>query len=425
MKRVVLVAAHYPPSNLAAVHRARLWAQHLPEFGWRPTILTTHHRHYEETLDWELARLTAPDVTIIRTAALPAHPFRVVGDIGIRSLPFHYRALAQLARDKQVDFVHITIPSFYSALLGRPLFRQHGVRYGIDYIDPWVHPWPGADRVPSKAWASSRLADTLEPWAVHDARLITGVAADYYKGVLDRNPHLRTQAVTAAMPYGGSERDFDAVRAQARTTFLFQPADGLFHVVYAGAMLPHAYGVLDRLFAALARLRERQPGLAARLRLHFVGTGKSPDDPAGHNIAPLAARAGVEEMVDEHPPRIGYVDVLNHLLRASAVLVLGSTDRHYTPSKAFQAVQSGRPVMAVLHEASTAAAFLRRAERGPIVTFAEGELPQPEALVTALVTLLTAGGPPMTPVDPAVFEGFSARASAGALATALDAAAKA
>lgn len=81
--------------------------------------------------------------------------------------------------------------------------------------------------------------------------------------------------------------------------------------------------------------------------------------------------------------------------------------------------------MAVLHEASTAAAFLRRAERGPLATFAEGELPQPEALVTALVTLLTAGGPPMTPVDPAVLEGFSARASAGALATALDAAAKA
>ena len=50
MKNVVIVAPHFPPSNLAAVHRARLWAQHLAEFGWKPTILATHWDHYEEAL---------------------------------------------------------------------------------------------------------------------------------------------------------------------------------------------------------------------------------------------------------------------------------------------------------------------------------------------------------------------------------------
>lgn len=423
MKRVAIVAGHYPPSNLAAVHRARLWAAHLPEFGWEPIIVTTHHRHYEEALDWELAKLAPADVRVIVTAALPTRPVRVIGDIGIRAWPFHYRALAQLAAGRQIDFIHITIPSFYSALLGRPLFHRYGVPYGIDYIDPWVHRWPGAERPLSKAAASAWLAERLEPWAVRDARLITGVAEEYYRPMLDRNPHLRARAVTAAMPYGASDRDFELVRDQSRPATLFDPDDGNVHIVYAGAMLPHAYGVLDRLLEAAARLRDSDPN-GRRLRLHFVGTGTSPDDPHGHTIAPRAARLGVSDLVHEHPARVPYATVLQHLVQASAVLVLGSTDRHYTPSKAFQAVQSGRPVLALLHEQSTAAAFLQQAGAGPVVTFGEGMLPDVARIAEAIASVLTNPGPRIgIPAGGAIPEAYTARGSARALAAALDEAA--
>jgi hypothetical protein len=40
MKKILIITPHYPPSNLAAVHRSRLFAQHLPSFGWEPVILT-------------------------------------------------------------------------------------------------------------------------------------------------------------------------------------------------------------------------------------------------------------------------------------------------------------------------------------------------------------------------------------------------
>ena len=101
MKRVALVAAHFPPSNLAAVHRARLWAQHLHEFGWQPTIVTTHWLYYEEILDWELCELVDPDLEIIRTAALPTKPVRVVGDIGVRAFAWHVAALRRLLRNRK------------------------------------------------------------------------------------------------------------------------------------------------------------------------------------------------------------------------------------------------------------------------------------------------------------------------------------
>ena len=54
-------AGHFPPSNLAGVHRSRLWAQHLPEFGWEPIIVTAHSKYYEEKLDPALLKLSIPN----------------------------------------------------------------------------------------------------------------------------------------------------------------------------------------------------------------------------------------------------------------------------------------------------------------------------------------------------------------------------
>ena len=120
-RTVAIVSPHFPPSNLAGVHRARLLGQHLPEFGWRPVIVTTHWRHYEEGLDWGLAGLVDPAVEVIRTPAAPTRPVRVVGDIGIRALPWHLAALRRLQCKQRVDFVLVTVPSFYSAALGELL----------------------------------------------------------------------------------------------------------------------------------------------------------------------------------------------------------------------------------------------------------------------------------------------------------------
>src|SRR5262249_46260842 len=157
-----------------------LWSRHLPEFGWEPIVVTAHPDYYEENLDLALTDLVSPELRIIRTRALPLKPVRLAGDIGLRALYWQYKALVKLVAHKEVDFVHITIPSNYSALLGELLYRHHRFPFGIDYQDPWVHTWPAAEKQFSKAWLSYKLANWLEPWAVKNASLITGVAPAYY-----------------------------------------------------------------------------------------------------------------------------------------------------------------------------------------------------------------------------------------------------
>lgn len=419
MRTVVIVAPHFPPSNVASVHRARLLCQHLGEFGWRPVVVSTHWRHYEEALDWELASVVDPGLEVIHTPALPTRPVRTIGDIGVRSLPWHLSALRKLRRAGRMDFLLITVPSFFSAVLGQLLWREKPLPFGIDYIDPWVHPWPEAEVKYSKAWASFQLSQRLEPWAVRNASLITAVAPGYFEGVLERNEHLRSCAVTAAMPYGFSSADFAAPSVTAKATSLFDPADGRLHLVYAGALLPKAHTVLERLLEGLAHLRATKPGLGQRLQLHFVGTGKSPNDKSGFNVLPVARRLGVDAAVNEHPHRMSYLDVLAHLSRCHAPLIVGSTEAHYTPSKVFQSVQARRPVLAFLHEASTAVKVLETSGAGIAVTLSETRLPSAEAVASALERIALAPYDPAK-VDWRAFDAYSARQSARLLGVAMD-----
>ena len=369
MKRVLILYPHFPPSNLAGVHRPRLFAQHLPSFGWEPVILTVDEKFYEEKLDHNLVTLLPKNLRLEKANAFNRKG--PIGDIGLRAF-FQLRKKAkQLIQNEQFDFLYIPIPSFYCALLGRWLHNSTGIKYGIDYIDPWVHHFPGSDKKFSRHWFSTQLAKMLEPFAVKNASLITGVAEGYYEPVLERNPHLK-KIVTGAMPYGGEKADHAAVEKLNLKPYLFQKKTGKLIFVYAGAMLPKAYKPLEEIFRAIQDNIKQY----SSIEFHFIGTGKSPNDHNGYNIKALAEKYRLwRTLVFEYPARIPYLDVLIHLNIADAVLVLGSTEPHYTPSKVYQAVLAGKAVLAVLHQDSTAVKVIESSHAGIVLSFkGEAEL---------------------------------------------------
>lgn len=361
MKNILIISPHFPPSNLAAVHRGRLFAMHLPAYGWKPIILTVHENFYEEEADENLVQLLPEGLQIEKVNAFPVTRPRLVGDIGLRGFLQLYRRAKQLIKNESVDFVYILIPSFYTALLGRWLHRSTGVPYGIDYIDPWVHLFAGSEKKWSRHWWSTRVAGWLEPIAVKKASLITGVAEGYYKGVQERNPKLVASCVFGAMPYGGEPKDHEQLNYLNLTPYLFSKKAHKLQLVYAGAMLPKAYEPLEKIFQSI---RDHQSTFES-LEIHFIGTGKRPNDPESYNIRPIAERYGLwNRIVFEYPKRIPYLDVLIHLQASDGIFILGSTEPHYTPSKVFQAILSHKPILAVLHKDSTALQVIREAGAG-------------------------------------------------------------
>lgn len=347
LKKILIISPHFPPSNLAAVHRSRLFAQHLPSMGWDPIVLMVDEKYYEEKLDHNLEKLVPANLKIEKSPAFGVTKPRLIGDIGVRGFFQLYKKAKQIVRRDKIDFVYIPIPSFYVALLGRWLHASTGVKYGIDYIDPWVHEFPGSGL---RYRLSETVAKFLEPIAVKNASLITGVAEGYYNGVHERNPHLLGSCLFAAMPYGGEKEDHKKVAEMSAKPYLFAKSAKT-QLVYAGAMLPKAYEPLEAIFKAVSADKEKYQNI----EFHFIGTGKTPNDTEGYNIKPLAEKYGLwQTIVFEYPARIPYMDVLVHLDAADGIFILGSTEPHYTPSKVYQAVLSAKPVLAVLHGASTA-----------------------------------------------------------------------
>ena len=366
MKKILILSPHFPPSNLAGVHRARLFAQHLPSFGWEPVIITVHEKYYEEKLDYNLEKLLPSQLRIAKVKAFSIRKPRLVGDIGLRAFFQLYRKAKELIQTESFDFLYIPIPSFYIALLGRWLHYSTGIKYGIDYIDPWVHRFPGSDQLFSRHWFSTQVARFLEPIAVKRATLITGVAEGYYKTVLERNPHLLKQAYFGAMPYGGEKSDHDAIRNVGNMEYLFDRKKEKLQLVYAGAMLPKSYTVLEAVFKVI----QQEQLLFKKVEFHFIGTGRKANDPSTFTIKPLAEQYNLwQSVIFEYPLRIPYLEVLAHLDIADAVFILGSTEPHYTPSKVYQGILAGKPLFAILHQNSSASKVIKDANAGKVLTF--------------------------------------------------------
>lgn len=374
MKKILIISPHFPPSNLTAVHRARFFANHLPAFGWEPIILTVDEKYYEEALDWNLYKLLPEELRIEKVKAMRVTQPRIIGDIGLRAFFSMYHKAKKLIRDEKIDFLCITIPSFYGALWGRWLHASTGIPYGIDYIDPWVHEFPGSEKIFSRHWLATKVSEILEPLAVKKASLISGVAASYYEGVIDRNPNLRGKCKFIAIPYGSERSDHKAVQEMDIHPYLFSKEAGKIKLVYAGAMLPKAYGPLEQVFAAMQENKKE----FSNVEFHFIGTGKSPNDKEGFNIRPLAERYSLwQSNVYEYPARIPYLDVLVHLNEADSVFILGSTEPHYTPSKVYQAVLSEKPILAILHKESTGVEVIRNSHAGVVLDISgEEDLPK-------------------------------------------------
>lgn len=373
------------------MHRARHLAKHLPEFGWRPIVVRADERHYAETLDPALAALVPSSVRQIRTSAFPAGIARVfgIGDIGLRGL-FGYRAaLDALVTTQQIDAVLITGAPFYPMLLARHVRERLGIPVILDFQDPWVSAEGARRPLWTKGWAAHRLAVILEPYAVRHADFITTVSERQNDEMAARYPFLDRSRM-AAIPIGGDPDDFVALRECPPRDLQVRLTPGVKHIVYVGAYLPRSEPLVRVLFRALQALRATRPSLANTLKLTFVGTSNQPSGIGGGRVRPIAEAEGVGDLVDEHPPRVPFIEALSLLARADGLMMIGSDEPHYTASKIYPNLMAERPYLSVFHEVSSAHSILAAAGGGVAFSFngAAQLAALHEPIMVALATLI-------------------------------------
>jgi len=372
VRRVLMVTPHFPPDSSAAAHRVRLLAPHLPAAGWTPTIVTVDPSAYEGRLDRDLEALVPESLRILRAPAWQASATRRfgVGDLGLRAFAGLRRVCRELLEHEGSDALFITVYPVYPALLGPMLKRAFDVPFVLDYQDPWVGAWGhsvggGSNGHPDwKSRASRRLGVWLEPRVVAVADAIVAVSQGTIDGIVERIPDA-SRVPHAVIPVGFDPADFAAVARRSSGPSPLDRADGLVHLCYVGTLLPTGVETLRVLLRALDRARREDPK-ATRLRLHFVGTSNQSAADT-YRVLPIAEACGVADAVTETPGRFDYLDALRVLTRASAILLLGSTERHYTASKLYSALIARRPILALFHEASSVVSILRGIGAEPTV----------------------------------------------------------
>ncbi len=429
-RQALLVTPHFPPDSSAASHRVRLLAPHLETFGWVPTVLTVDPQAYEGALDPDLLSLVPDGLRVVRASAWRAAATRRVGvgDIGIRALTGLRAQARRLLATGRFDVLFITTYPIYPALLGPRLRATYRVPFVLDVQDPWVGAWgrdvgggPGG-RPDMRSRVARHLAVWMEQYVARSADAITAVSERTAADMLSR-VRAASLVTRAELPLGFEPGDLDYVRRHPRPSTHFEASPDTVHLVYVGTVLPTGLGVVRALLAGLARLRRDHPAAARPIRLHFIGSSNQRLPGQPYRVVPMAAEYGLSDVVREQPARADYLDALDLQIRADGLLLLGSAEAHYTPSKAYPAYLSGRPMLAMYHRDSSVVGFLRGCAAAEVLTFDEHV--DPEALsgdvARALERLVFRARAAAVPPVPDADSPWSARALAGRLAGVFDA----
>lgn len=356
MKRVLMVAYHFPPlAGSSGIQRTLRFVQQLPEFGWQPLVLSAHPRAYERT-GGDLAREVPADTVVRRAFALDTARHlslrgRYFGPLARpdRWVSWKFDAVRhglKLIKAYRPDVIWSTYPIATAHLIGAELHRRTGLPWVADFRDPMAQEGYPAD---PKTW---QQFDAIERRALlaaaHSVFTTPGAAAVY------RQRYPEAAGRVELIENGYDEESFAAAEAGNGTNQREPLNPGAITLLHSGIVYPGERNP-TQLFQALGELK-RSGGLQPeRFKLRFRA--------AVHDelLARLARENDVQALV-EILPAIPYRDALQEMLRADALLVMqGKGCNDQIPAKIYEYLRAGRPAICLSHPEGDTVGVMRKA----------------------------------------------------------------
>lgn len=342
MKRVLVVTPKFAPCGGADSRRAEQLVPRFESLGWSVDILAAHCN----STDAE-----RPGVHRIRKPRLTAPGWR---SPGLRSLGAFDRAASALYSHRAFDLVLFSNTDFASWRLGPRWLRRWNVPFVLDWQDPWFttyyeqHPAivPPGGRV--KFAIANSLARRWEAMVAPAAAGHLFVSDAYDTAIVARHPEV------ASTPREVIPISFEPSASVGAASTWRPDGSGSRYWAAVGRGGPDMAAAANALFRELAAARRATPARFEGLQLWFVGTDYAPPSRARKSITPIAAKHGLEDCVFEIPVRVSETDVRGFQRDAEALVLLGSDDPGYMPSKLFGDLATGKPLVAAFGADSTA-----------------------------------------------------------------------
>lgn len=378
-RRVLIVSPHWPPTNAPDMQRARMSLPYYRAGGWEPIVLAVGDRWQDGVREPALLQTVPADVAVHFARAFSLKWTRLlgIGNIGLRAWIFLFLEGARIIRENQVDLVFFTNTQFVTFTMGRIWRCIYGVPYVLDLQDPWrtdYYERPGSRRPPGgwKYQMARFMAWLLEGWSFRRASGLMSVSPTYIADLRVRYKWFRTVPAEVVL-FGASRNDLAQAALLPAPSHRYREEGSELHFLYTGAagpVMPHALTVL---FDGLRLYRERFPERACRLRFHFLGTSYVAPGQGKNSVMPIAEKCGVADQVEEIPHRLGHLECIRLQCDADVLLLAGSSDLAYSPSKIYPYYLAGRPILALVFKDSVMEKLLHELNCATIIRFQENE----------------------------------------------------
>ncbi len=380
-RTVLFVAYHYPPIRSGGVERTLKFTRYLPEFGYRPVVLTTTAFGRPDREDgtlraWEplhayrflFNRGTGgqPPPSTARTRSPLTDAIRLLGrrllvpDGQITWAPAAAVKALRYLRRHEVDLIYTTSPPASAHLAGLFLQRWTALPWVADFRDSWIYDPldPRLDERPIRRGLERRLEELVVSSA--DAVIATTEISAEYLGAAYPDSGGKIEVITNGFDPRETGEDSPGPAwplskgapgtQDPGSTAPDECGPGPMRVLHTGSFSgSHPQRSPLALFAALESLLQEDAEWRRRIRLELVGSLSTPEREAA---GPLL-RAGMAAIPGEVDRELAL-----ELQRRADVLLLVDHARPWpssnVPGKFFEYAATGRPILALCGEGMVA-----------------------------------------------------------------------
>lgn len=369
-----MICYHYPPANNGGVERSLKFVKYLPDYGWKPVVVTTSKHGpapavnqerviYARELFGNLVRrvFKNPHTQARSSKAMKGRVskfWRAAGnwvderlffpDTQVRwALPALWPSLRLLMRD-EAQVIFTTSPPDSAHVLGLVLKKLTGKPWLMDLRDPWtVEP---LNRLLQRRGLRRVLARRLERscFACADKIILNtpeafGRYAELYPGSARK---------MATIPNGFDAEEMDRARLSDTEVVPWRVVESEdFLVSHIGAFARDShqdntpYAFLDALKSFLSRASEG----ARSLRVVFAG-----DLSAELETTAYITKLGLDEVVDI-PGKLSHFDAMRLVWRSDLLVVFDPRPQGetYVHGKIYEYIGARKPILGILPEGAS------------------------------------------------------------------------
>jgi len=367
MKKVLMVAFHYPPyQGGSGVHRTLKFSKYLPEHGWQPIVLSAHPRAYPSTGTEQLADI--PKQAIVERAfALDTgrHLSWRRRYPRFMALPDQWASWwwggvfmgLKLIQKHRPSIIWSTYPIATAHLIGLTLRRFTGLPWIADFRDSMTE-----ENYPRDPWSRQTYL-WIESRAAKYADRLIFTAPSTRTMYLQRYPSLPAERCLI-IPNGYDEEDFSSLESSRTRVNSTEQAIRLVHagVIYADDRDPSAF------FRALSRLKKAGCISAHTITIDLRASGSEA------YYASLLAELQIHDIV-RLLPALPHRKAIQDCFNADGLLLFQAAScNHQIPAKAYEYLRLGQPILALTPHDGDTAVLLGQTGGATIVDLADEQM---------------------------------------------------